>query len=82
MELDLSGAPCLVFQHGSCGRVNIIYRRADGNVGWIDPPGAKSGRWRQGRNRAASGTRPVPLSALTMTGAKPHAGVGTGIALE
>ncbi|NUR13517.1 MAG: ribosome-associated translation inhibitor RaiA [Bradyrhizobium sp.] len=42
MELDLSGAPCLVFQHGSSGRVNIIYRRADGNVGWIDPPGARS----------------------------------------
>lgn len=42
MELDLSGASCLVFQHGSSGRVNIIYRRADGNVGWIDPPGAKS----------------------------------------
>ncbi|MFT4119731.1 ribosome hibernation-promoting factor, HPF/YfiA family [Bradyrhizobium sp.] len=42
MELDLSGAPCLVFQHGSSGRVNIIYRRADGNVGWVDPPGAKA----------------------------------------
>jgi ribosomal subunit interface protein len=41
MELDLSGAPCLVFQHGSSGRVNIIYRRADGNVGWIDPPVVK-----------------------------------------
>ncbi|MCK1713763.1 MULTISPECIES: ribosome-associated translation inhibitor RaiA [unclassified Bradyrhizobium] len=41
MELDLSGAPCLVFQHGSSGRVNIIYRRADGNVGWIDPPAGK-----------------------------------------
>ncbi|MGY8676843.1 ribosome-associated translation inhibitor RaiA [Bradyrhizobium sp. UFLA05-153] len=43
MELDLSGAHCLVFQHGSSGRVNIIYRRADGNVGWIDPPGSNSG---------------------------------------
>jgi ribosomal subunit interface protein len=43
MELDLSGAPCLVFQHGSSGRVNIIYRRADGNVGWVDPPAGKSG---------------------------------------
>ena len=42
IELDLSGAPCLVFQHGSSGRVNIIYRRADGNVGWIDPPGGKA----------------------------------------
>lgn len=42
MELDLTGAACLVFQHGSSGRVNIIYRRADGNVGWIDPPAVKS----------------------------------------
>ena len=38
MELDLTGAPVMVFQHGSSGRVNIIYRRADGNVGWVDPP--------------------------------------------
>ena len=42
MELDLTGAPCLVFQHGGSGRVNIIYRRADGNIGWIDPTAAKS----------------------------------------
>ena len=42
MELDLTGAACLVFQHGSSGRVNIIYRRADGNVGWIDPPAVDS----------------------------------------
>jgi ribosomal subunit interface protein len=38
MELDLTGAACIVFQHGLSGRVNIIYRRADGNVGWVDPP--------------------------------------------
>jgi len=38
MELDLTGAACIVFQHGSRGRVNIIYRRTDGNVGWVDPP--------------------------------------------
>ena len=38
MELDLTGAACIVFQHGSSGRVNIIYRRSDGNVGWVDPP--------------------------------------------
>src|ERR1700752_4058510 len=37
-ELALTGATCLVFQHGSSGRVNVIYRRADGNVGWVDPP--------------------------------------------
>jgi ribosomal subunit interface protein len=38
MELDLTGVPVIVFQHGSSGRVNIIYRRPDGNVGWVDPP--------------------------------------------
>ena len=38
MELDMTGAAVLVFQHGSSGRVNIIYRRADGNIGWVDPP--------------------------------------------
>ena len=42
MELDLTGAACLVFQHGSSGRVNIIYRRPDGNVGWVDPPSVNS----------------------------------------
>jgi len=38
MELDLTGAPVVVFRHASHGRVNIVYRRSDGNVGWIDPP--------------------------------------------
>jgi ribosomal subunit interface protein len=43
MELDLTGVACIVFQHGSSGRVNIIYRRPDGNVGWVDPPAVNPG---------------------------------------
>jgi ribosomal subunit interface protein len=43
MELDLTGAPVIVFQHGGSGRVNIIYRRPDGNVGWVDPPAVNPG---------------------------------------
>jgi len=38
MDLDLTGAPTLVFRHAGHGRVNIVYRRPDGNIGWIDPP--------------------------------------------
>jgi len=38
MELDLTGAPVVVFRHAVHGRINMVYRRADGNVGWIDPP--------------------------------------------
>ena len=38
LQLDLSGAPCLVFHHAGTGRLNIVYRRTDGAIGWIDPP--------------------------------------------
>lgn len=37
MELDFTGAPVQVFRHAGNGRVNIVYRRPDGNIGWIDP---------------------------------------------
>ncbi len=36
-ELDLSGAPLVVFQHAGSARVNVVYRRADGAIGWLDP---------------------------------------------
>jgi ribosomal subunit interface protein len=38
IELDMTGASVMVFRHAGHGRVNLVYRRADGNVGWIDPP--------------------------------------------
>jgi ribosome hibernation promoting factor len=38
IELDMTGAPVVVFRHAGNGRVNLVYRRTDGNVGWIDPP--------------------------------------------
>src|SRR3984957_13217228 len=38
VELDMTGAPVVVFRHAASGRVNIVYRRADGNIGWGDPP--------------------------------------------
>jgi ribosome hibernation promoting factor len=41
MELDMTGVPVVVFRHAASGRVNIVYRRADQNVGWVDPPAAK-----------------------------------------
>ena len=37
-ELDMQGAPVIVFRHAGHGRVNLIYRRADGHIGWIDLP--------------------------------------------
>jgi ribosomal subunit interface protein len=37
LELDLTGVTVVVFRHAGHGRVNLVYRRADGNIGWIDP---------------------------------------------
>ncbi|MET0605758.1 MAG: ribosome-associated translation inhibitor RaiA [Beijerinckiaceae bacterium] len=37
-ELDLTGAPFLVFRHAGDARVNVVYRRPDGHIGWINPP--------------------------------------------
>jgi ribosomal subunit interface protein len=37
MELDLKDRPVFVFRNAKDGQVNMVYRRADGNVGWIDP---------------------------------------------
>lgn len=36
MELDLSEAPFMIFKNAAHGGINLVYRRADGNIGWID----------------------------------------------
>jgi ribosome hibernation promoting factor len=37
MELDLTEAPVVMFKNAANGGVNVVYRRQDGNIGWIDP---------------------------------------------
>lgn len=37
LHLDLTGKPVLVFNHASNGRINVVYRRSDGTIGWVDP---------------------------------------------
>lgn len=37
MQLDLSESAILVFKNAGHGRMNVVYRRPDGNIGWIDP---------------------------------------------
>ena len=38
--LDMTGSPVVVFVHAGTGRVNVVYRRSDGAIGWVDPPNA------------------------------------------
>lgn len=37
MQMELAGAPVLVFRNEGKNVLNVVYRRDDGNVGWIDP---------------------------------------------
>jgi ribosomal subunit interface protein len=37
MRMDLADQPVLMFRNIGNKRLNVVYRRADGHVGWIDP---------------------------------------------
>lgn len=37
MQMELAGAPALVFRNEGNDGINVVYRRDDGNIGWIDP---------------------------------------------
>ena len=37
MQMELAGAPVLVFRKEGQNGVNVVYRREDGNIGWINP---------------------------------------------
>lgn len=41
MRLDLSNLSAMMFRNSSHGRLNMVYRRPDGNIGWVDPVEAK-----------------------------------------
>lgn len=40
MQMELAHAPVLVFRNEKTNGVNVVYRREDGNIGWIDPGSA------------------------------------------
>jgi ribosomal subunit interface protein len=58
MHLDLIGQPAMMFRNSAHGGLNMVYRRDDGNIAWVDP---------QNLNRdpdgAAAGRRDKPLNA-------------------
>jgi ribosomal subunit interface protein len=42
MRLDLAEAPAMLFHNSAHGGLNLVYRRPDGNIGWIDPHGGQA----------------------------------------
>ena len=37
MRMDLADQPVMMFRNSTSGELNVVYRRSDGNIGWIDP---------------------------------------------
>lgn len=37
MQLELADSPAVLFRNAAHGGLNMVYRRADGNFGWVDP---------------------------------------------
>lgn len=44
VELDTKDSPVFVFRNAGNHEINIVYRRPDGNIGWIDPSSTKVAR--------------------------------------
>ena len=40
MLMDLRNTNALMFKNSATGQLNMIYRREDGNIGWVEPQGA------------------------------------------
>jgi ribosomal subunit interface protein len=48
MQLDLGDLPALLFRNSAQGNLNLIYRRHDGNIGWVDPDFTAAGQQQPG----------------------------------
>lgn len=42
LQLNLTDSPVVVFHNSGHGEVNVVYRRPDGHIGWVDPAIVKS----------------------------------------
>lgn len=47
MQMDLSDQPFVLFRNATSGEINVVYRRDDGNIGWIDPATKRKTRARR-----------------------------------
>jgi len=52
MRMDLADAPVVMFRNAASGRLNVVYRRADGNIGWIDPSDDNGNKTGKAKNKA------------------------------
>ena len=61
MELDLTEQPVVMFRNVAHGGISVVYRRTDGNIGWIDPERTRASgdKTPKAAPRAANGGHPL-----------------------
>jgi ribosomal subunit interface protein len=47
LELELTNYPVILFRNAAHGGLSVVYRRPDGNIGWIDPERTRPARRRE-----------------------------------
>jgi ribosomal subunit interface protein len=51
MRMDLADLPALMFHNASSNSMNMVYRRPDGNVGWVDPGNCEAAQKMNGKTK-------------------------------
>jgi ribosomal subunit interface protein len=57
MDLDLTESQAIVFRNAAHGGLSVVYRRSDGNIGWVDPERTKNQTRSAGAVPARRGAR-------------------------
>jgi len=71
LRLELGDLPALLFKNPSHGGYNLVYRRKDGNIGWVDPDGsAPKKKPAAAEKPAAKAAKPAVKPAKVKAGKK------------
>jgi ribosomal subunit interface protein len=52
MQLDLTESQTIVFRNAAHDGISVVYRRPDGNIGWVDPERTKKANGTNGTGKA------------------------------
>lgn len=63
MRLELGDLPALMFRNAGHGGLNMVYRRKDGNIGWVDPEDGTKKKEKAEKAAPAKATKPVAKPA-------------------
>lgn len=70
MRLELGDLPAMLFRNPKHGGFNMVYRRKDGNIGWVDPAAEAAPRARSTLQKKAEPKKAAPKKAVKKAAAK------------